>query len=117
MLTLEGKQYFHFQMAKLRPRKQKPHWRSELKFLFKTYSKACSFPTVLLRFCHHKSFLVLNRFLLKLNTLEQYETLRANVLAMPAEIQAGSKWRLGIDNYQGTAEGQGSHNQEKGEKL
>ena len=72
---------------------------------------------MLFRFLHHKSFLVLNSFQLKLNALEQYETLRANVLVMPTEMQAGSQWRLGIDNYQGTAEGQGSHNQEKGEKL
>lgn len=65
----------------------------------------------------HKSFFILSSFLLQLNTLEQYETLRANVSVMPIEIQLGSKWRLSRGSSQGTAEGQGSHNWEGGQKL
>lgn len=60
---------------------------------------------------------MLNSVLLKLSTLGQYKTLRANVSVMPIKVQLGSKWRIIIDNYQGAAEGQGSNNQEKGEKL
>ena len=49
--------------------------------------------------------------------MEQYETLRANVLVMPIEIQLVSKWRFSIGNSQGTAEGQGSHNWERTETV